>query len=88
MKPADLLERCLEPDDRDDESDEERELSAELERLFEPMAREIAEGAWGKEDALHDRELVAVEGFESCPRCWAGDEDCDACDGAGILRFG
>src|SRR5262245_20360630 len=89
VDPADALERCFsEPEPIHDESDEEREFRAELEQLFEPLAREIAEEAWGKDQALPDRELVAVEGFESCPRCWAGDEDCDACDGTGIMRFG
>jgi hypothetical protein len=67
---------------------ERSELHAELERLFQPYARQIADEIWGKNDALPDPELVAIQGFESCPRCWTRDEDCGACNGSGMLRRG
>ena len=40
-----------------------------------------------KQDALPDVHLFAIQGFEPCPRCWGAEEDCHACDGAGMLGF-
>jgi hypothetical protein len=40
-----------------------------------------------KQDALPDLHLLAIQGFEPCPRCWGAEEDCHACDGAGILGY-
>jgi hypothetical protein len=60
---------------------------AQAERhLFCPDGAGAARASADWEESIPDAELLAVQGFESCARCWAAEEECSACEGTGIFR--